>query len=425
MTWIRPFLAYGAGIVLSCLAPAPVRCSAAPVLTILGTLPGERNSFVTGMSADGGVVVGMSGSRPFRWTAQGGMQELDAVSGGAGNSTVTAISADGSTAVGRSAGYPCRWQIGSPPQNLGPAPLVMFAQATAVSGDGSEVVGYGSAYGGGPFPVVAIPFRWKQSTGMSLLSPEFYTLNSDDELIGVAMIASGDRVTGWRHRIGSVFRAVVVNRAGSLTPIGPLDGGLDTFGTCMSADGSKVGGFGNRFPSGADRFFRWAEGSGLQDLGHHPSGANSYAFCMSGNGWAMGGSTERFYSPAARACFWTPMLGVVDLNTHLSSLGTGMQGMTLASVNGLSTDGAVFAGWGFVGGQQTAFVVTGFPPASGACYANCDASTTAPILSVVDFACFLKRFRAADPYADCDRSGSVNVIDFACFLNRFQIGCAP
>jgi hypothetical protein len=60
------------------------------------------------------------------------------------------------------------------------------------------------------------------------------------------------------------------------------------------------------------------------------------------------------------------------------------------------------------------------------CYPNCDSSTTPPTLNVSDFACFLNRFQAGDPYANCDGSTTppvLNVADFACFLNRFNTGC--
>jgi hypothetical protein len=69
------------------------------------------------------------------------------------------------------------------------------------------------------------------------------------------------------------------------------------------------------------------------------------------------------------------------------------------------------------------------------CYANCDASTTAPILNVEDFACFINAFAAAQSlppaqqvtnYANCDASTVMpvlNVEDFACFINRFAAGC--
>jgi hypothetical protein len=62
----------------------------------------------------------------------------------------------------------------------------------------------------------------------------------------------------------------------------------------------------------------------------------------------------------------------------------------------------------------------------GACYANCDCSTTAPILNVADFSCFLQKFAAGDPYANCDGSTVhpvLNVADFGCFLQKFAAGC--
>src|SRR5678816_4811569 len=38
------------------------------------------------------------------------------------------------------------------------------------------------------------------------------------------------------------------------------------------------------------------------------------------------------------------------------------------------------------------------------CYADCDHSTLAPVLNINDFMCFLNRFAAGDPYANCDGS---------------------
>jgi hypothetical protein len=64
--------------------------------------------------------------------------------------------------------------------------------------------------------------------------------------------------------------------------------------------------------------------------------------------------------------------------------------------------------------------------AAASCYANCDASTTVPVLNVLDFTCFLQKFAAADPYANCDASTVapvLNVLDFTCFLQKFAAGC--
>jgi hypothetical protein len=60
------------------------------------------------------------------------------------------------------------------------------------------------------------------------------------------------------------------------------------------------------------------------------------------------------------------------------------------------------------------------------CEPNCDNSTTAPNLNVLDFLCFLNKFAAGDANANCDRSTTpplLNVLDFACFLNQFAAGC--
>src|SRR5262249_31097857 len=60
------------------------------------------------------------------------------------------------------------------------------------------------------------------------------------------------------------------------------------------------------------------------------------------------------------------------------------------------------------------------------CYANCDQSTTVPVLNVADFSCFLNAFAAGNLYANCDGSTTspvLNVGDFSCFLNRFAAGC--
>ena len=61
------------------------------------------------------------------------------------------------------------------------------------------------------------------------------------------------------------------------------------------------------------------------------------------------------------------------------------------------------------------------------CYANCDASTSPPILNVNDFTCFLNTFAAGFSSANCDASTNppvLNVNDFTCFLNLFAVGCS-
>jgi hypothetical protein len=70
------------------------------------------------------------------------------------------------------------------------------------------------------------------------------------------------------------------------------------------------------------------------------------------------------------------------------------------------------------------------------CYANCDGSTTPPILNVDDFICFINDFAEGQAiphqqqithYANCDGSTTapvLNVDDFTCFINAFARGCS-
>ena len=91
---------------------------------------------------------------------------------------------------------------------------------------------------------------------------------------------------------------------------------------------------------------------------------------------------------------------------------------------GNSMDYAVTAGAAtFTNNAGAGFVVNAAVP----CYANCDGSTTVPVLNVLDFSCFLNRFASGDSYANCDGSTTapvLNVLDFSCFLNRFSAGCS-
>jgi hypothetical protein len=71
-------------------------------------------------------------------------------------------------------------------------------------------------------------------------------------------------------------------------------------------------------------------------------------------------------------------------------------------------------------------LVTAYRSAQSTCYANCDASSNAPVLTANDFQCFLNRFAAGESYANCDASSGVPTLtanDFQCFLNAYAAGC--
>jgi hypothetical protein len=79
--------------------------------------------------------------------------------------------------------------------------------------------------------------------------------------------------------------------------------------------------------------------------------------------------------------------------------------------------GPTIAGGGQVPGRLAQWV--GCPN----CYANCDSSQVSPRLNVDDFTCFINKFAARDPYANCNSDAAIDVQDFMCFLGRFAAGC--
>jgi hypothetical protein len=151
---------------------------------------GGPNSRAFGVSSDGTVIVGdaefpdpnnlISGlsRKAFRWTQASGFQNLGDLQP-AGLSIATAVTGDGTVVVGQattnSGSSAFRWVVPTPPaqpvlQPIGPLPGHTQGVATAVSDNGKIVVGISNAtlmqYGG---PVLGwtqgTAFRWTQATG--------------------------------------------------------------------------------------------------------------------------------------------------------------------------------------------------------------------------------------------------------------------
>jgi hypothetical protein len=114
--------------------------------------------------------------------------------------------------------------------------------------------------------------------------------------------------------------------------------------------------------------------------------------------------------------------------TDLTSLQWYLQGGP-GSTFPLPTDFRLFTGGGAgtsPPGNVAAWDNVKVAPVVTACYANCDGSTTAPILNVLDFICFQTKFAQNDPTANCDNSTNppiLNVLDFICFQTAYAQGC--
>jgi hypothetical protein len=181
---------------------------------------------------------------------------------------------------------------------------------------------------------------------------------------------------------------------------------------------------GGRFHNGGNAFIARFDGTSWQPLG---SGLNFlvYALCVfdpdgpgpvpdlliAGGSFSMAGGQPASCIAAWDGAQWMP-------------LGPGTSGTVRALTvwnNTLVAGGDFYTAGGLVSPGMAFWGCPSLP-----CYPNCDSSTTAPILNIADFACFLNRFFAGDTWANCDNSTAapvLNVSDFACFLNQFAAGC--
>lgn len=130
-----------------------------------------------------------------------------------------------------------------------PSPTDTFARATAVSGDGTTVVG--SVGEGTP-----AAFRWNDGS-FDLLG----TLTDGIDSEAVAVNGDGSVIVGDAQvsEEGNVTYVAFQWDSGVMTALGLLDNGTFSRATGISADGTHVVGYGDR--DGEDRGIRWDSGA--------------------------------------------------------------------------------------------------------------------------------------------------------------------
>jgi probable HAF family extracellular repeat protein len=304
-------------------------------LTWLGTLGGSE-SWATGVSADGSVVVGWADTagywRAFRWTASGGMQDLGTLPGGDW-SEAYGVSADGSVVVGvarNAAGQvrAFRWTASGGMQDLGTLPGGARSAAYGVSADGSVVVGVARNAAGD-----RRAFRWTASGGMQDLG----TLGAGESW-ATGVSADGSVVVGRADNAAGRTRAFRWTASGGMQDLGTLPGGDWSEAYGVSADGSVVVGRAYNFARGYWRAFRWTASGGMQNLGTL-SCYGSEAYGVSADGSVVVGTSD------GQAFRWTASGGMEDLNTTYASLLT--DGSWLWEARAISPNGRYILGRGW------------------------------------------------------------------------------
>jgi hypothetical protein len=126
-------------------------------------------------------------------------------------------------------------------------------------------------------------------------------------------------------------------------------------------------------------------------------------------------------------------VGVMPAGTSTASACTALLELDLSRV----PSAAGFIRSSFVGAGSSPGVASGglwtLGPAglhalgAAPCQANCDWSSSTPVLTPNDFVCFLSLFASGGEEANCDGSTTAPVLganDFVCYLNKFAAGCS-
>ncbi len=360
---------------------------AQPTITNLGVLNGGNASYANAISADGSAVTGSSGSsagqRAFRWTAAGGMENLDVLAGFAVSSGGTALSVDGAVVTGASAASggsisrAFRWTAATGMQNIGVLGTGSASGGTAISADGSVIVGF--SYTNGFFGFTAI--RWTAATGMQNLGLE-HGANAN------AISADTSVVVGTDISNDGFLRAFRWTSIGGRQLLSLPIYADSSEGYVTSADGSVVAGYvadyliSDTFSAHAFRWSGLPGDGGMVDLGTLDGGNESYAYAISADGSVVVGTSGS--SSGDRAFLWASSLGMVDLNSFLLARGVNLTGWTLKSARGISADGSAIVGEGTFNGADRAFLVQGVTAVHGpSALDGFDPNANAPVQVVV------------------------------------------
>lgn len=325
---------------------------------------------------------------------------------GLGSNTVAnAVSANGRVIVGsvvvtntsplgeRMLTTTFRWSCG----NLEPiiVPPYYFdiptaSYGAAVSGDGSIIVGSGSA--NTPAYTAASSFRWTfddnlivytgfkrrplalsdDGTVEGALDYAFTSSHSEAQLctpsgctnLGPAsygngktsgVSADGTVAVGWMNHWPSE-EAFRWTQASGITNLGFLPGHSGSSAEGVSGNGTVV--VGVSWGNGISEAFRWTEADGMSSLGDLTGGTtNSVALAANFNGSIIVGNGNS--DVGQEAFIWDATNGMRSLKTVLESNGVNLSGWTLTSATDISADGTVIVGNGTnASGQVEAWMAT-------------------------------------------------------------------
>lgn len=329
----------GLGAWCLCAAMVPLAAKGQASLTFLDGFAGDDRTFAFGVSLDGRVVGGNSGTltsrRGFAW--EDGVGYTPLVGSGVFHS-VTAVAGGGGWLGGVSSNRPAVWARAGGGPTLMPTTIFGGGQVLGLSGDGSLAVGLGVPSVG---PQGA--FVWHVPTGSvapiaslaGTVSSQANGISADGSLVvGAGSTASGPTAWVWSVSTGTVSLP---------TP----SGASRAWAQGVSLDGVRVVGY-----SGdglAERATAWEYVGGgweARVLGMLSGDTRARARAASAGGaWVVGQSFDA--GGESRAFVWSDSWGMRDLGSVLEGMGVALGGFRLESATGISADGRTIVGYGF------------------------------------------------------------------------------
>ncbi len=349
------------GVVLSLFGASP-SAAQVPGFHFVGFAPGTTTSGVSSLSADGRVAAGGSVSNfigpGFTWTVAGGRVDFGLEASLPAFTGARGISGDATTVVGasRPSGPARAYRYRGPGtyQDLGTIGTWPESYAQGVSGDGSVVVGHVQTVLG-PNPTLGRAFRWNASGGMQDLG-----LTSTTHIYSEATAVSRDGTTivGHSQSSGGRSDAFVWRESTGMLVLPPLATTGSSIADAVNFDGSIIAGISGTQGSAA----LWVNGQPI-DLGIPPGWNSARARGLSDNGTVVAVTLSS--ATGLTAGVWTSQDGWEVLSEYLARQGVSVPaGWSLYSCTAVSADGLTFAGDAFSGTAFQGFVAT--IPAPGA-----------------------------------------------------------
>jgi probable HAF family extracellular repeat protein len=302
---------------------------------------------VGGISADGTIVVGSSNNAAFRWTQGTGLVPLAGLYG------ADAVSTDGSVIAGGT-----NQSEGAIWNSAGVIPLGVLSPgtvspATAISGDGSVVVGFGvnSAQ-------YTEAYRWTAATGIVGLG---YLPGGVPSSMANGISADGTVIVG-QSESSQLEQAFRWTQATGMVGLGVIPGSNygESSANAISADGTTIVGY-DAGTSPTFEAFRWTQTGGMVGLGQVPGGAYSLALAVSGDGAVIVGDTD------LGPFIWDSIHGMRLLQNVLQQdYGLNLNGFTLRQPDAISANGHTIIGTGIdSAGHSEAWIAQLPEPQSG------------------------------------------------------------